>query len=64
MKFEEKIKQLEEIVEKLESGEVSLEESIELFKKGTKLSLECKKTLDEAQIEINSLTSEGNENDG
>ncbi len=64
MKFEEKIKQLEEIVKTLELGEVSLEESIELFKKGTKLSLECKKTLDEAQIEINSLTSEAQENDG
>ena len=38
MNFEEKLKELEEIVNKLDSGNVSLEESIALFEKGVKLS--------------------------
>ena len=38
IKYEEAIKQLEEIVLKLENGSASLDESISLFEKGTKLA--------------------------
>lgn len=57
-KFEEKIKQLEDIVTKLESGELSLDESVELYTKGVNLSAECKKTLDEANLKITRAKSE------
>ena len=39
--FESSIAELEKIVEKLESGNVTLNESIELYQKGIKLSEEC-----------------------
>ena len=48
-KFEDLLKELQEVVETLESGKLSLEESVELYQKGMKLSLECKKRLDAAK---------------
>ncbi|MGM9899211.1 MAG: exodeoxyribonuclease VII small subunit [Bacilli bacterium] len=47
--FEELLKELQDVVTKLESGKLSLEESVEMYKKGMSLSLECKKRLDEAK---------------
>ena len=41
LKFEEAMQRLQEIVGKLESGEVSLEESMKLFEEGAKLSSQC-----------------------
>ena len=41
MKFEESIKELDVIVDKLESGKLSLDESVELYSKGMNLCLEC-----------------------
>ncbi|MBQ7132841.1 MAG: exodeoxyribonuclease VII small subunit [Oscillospiraceae bacterium] len=43
---------LEEIVSKLESSELSLDESVELYTKGVKLSAQCRKSLDEANLKI------------
>lgn len=57
-RFEEKIKQLEDIVAKLESGELSLDNAVELYTKGVNLSAECKKTLDEANLKITQAKSE------
>ena len=54
--FENKIKQLEEIVNKLESGDCELDESIELYTKGVKLSAECKEKLDLAKQKIEQLS--------
>lgn len=48
-KFEDLLKELNEIVQALESGELSLEESIEKYKKGMELSALCKKKLLEAK---------------
>ncbi len=56
--FENKIKKLEEIVEKLENGELSLDESIKLYTQGVNLSAECKKTLNEAELKITEAKSE------
>ena len=43
--YETAVKQLEEIVEKLEGGQLSLDESVKLFEKGAKLSAFCDKAL-------------------
>ncbi len=55
--FEEAILELESIVHKLEGGEPSLtlEESVELYKRGILLSEHCKQALQKAQREINIL---------
>ena len=56
LKFEEALKQLEEIVSKLESGELSLEESMTAFEQGTKLCKLCNAKLTEAEKKIEQLT--------
>ena len=48
-KFEENLADLEVIVQKLENGDVALEEAISEFQKGMQLSKELKKTLDQAE---------------
>lgn len=55
LSFEEALNRLEEITGKLESGEVSLEESVELFEKGIELSKICSKRLNDAKQKIISL---------
>ena len=55
-KFEEAMKKLEEIVQKLEDGNLPLEKSLELFEEGMKLSKFCSKKLEEAQTKIKVLT--------
>lgn len=52
IKFEEALNKLAEINEKLESDEISLEDSVKLFKEGLELSRFCQKKLDEAKLEI------------
>jgi exodeoxyribonuclease VII small subunit len=52
LKFEDLLAQLEEIVKELESGELSLDESIEKYKEGISLSNNCKKMLEEAKAEV------------
>lgn len=54
--FEESIKELEQIVSKLESGEMTLEESLDRFEAGTKLYKECKSLLSVAEKKIAVLT--------
>ncbi|MBO5060093.1 MAG: exodeoxyribonuclease VII small subunit [Clostridia bacterium] len=53
--FEESIKELEKIVEKLERGDVGLEESLDLFEKGIKLSKACNDMLDKAEKKVSVL---------
>lgn len=53
--FEKSIKELEEIVNKLETGEATLSESLELFEKGIKLAKECNKMLDDAEKKVSVL---------
>ncbi|OPX43436.1 exodeoxyribonuclease 7 small subunit [Ruminiclostridium hungatei] len=62
MSFEEAISQLEQIVARLEKGEVSLEESISDFQQGIELSRYCAARLDEAEKKISVLLQdeEGN----
>ncbi len=53
--FEESLKKLESIVEQMEKGELSLEESVKLFEAGVALSAACKKELDEAEGKVETL---------
>jgi exodeoxyribonuclease VII small subunit len=53
--FEEALKGLEAVVDRLESGEPPLEESIRLFEEGMRLSETCRKRLDEADRKIEIL---------
>ena len=55
LNFEEALEKLAEINEKLESEEISLDESIKLFKEGLELSKLCQKKLDEAKLEIQKI---------
>ncbi len=50
--YESSVSRLEEIVRLLESGELSLEESMKLFEEGTKLSAACYETLKKAEQKI------------
>ena len=47
--FETALKRLEEIVKKLENGELSLDSALELFEEGIKLSRFCHTTLEQAE---------------
>ena len=55
MNFEKKLTRLEEIVQKMESGEISLDDSLKLFEEGVKLSRECNKELNEAEQKVQKL---------
>ena len=56
--FEDSLKKLETIVEKLEKGDLSLEESLKLFEEGVGLSAACKKELDEAEGKVQILVKQ------
>jgi exodeoxyribonuclease VII small subunit len=53
--FEEQLAELEKVVEKLERGDLTLEENVNLFERGVKLSNECKKELASAESRIQVL---------
>ncbi len=53
--FEEYLTQLEKVVEKLERGDLTLDESVRLFEDGMKLSTACKQELEQAEGRIQVL---------
>ncbi len=57
-RFEDALKKLEIIVNKLEDGNLSLEESLELFEEGVRLSRFCSQKLDEAEKKVEILTKD------
>ncbi len=54
--FEESLNKLEEIIRKLESGDVSLDDSIKLFEEGIKQITDCKSALKNAEEKIVKLS--------
>jgi len=54
-KFEEAMERLENIVESLEKGDLSLEESLKVFEEGMKLVSFCSGKLDEAEQKVTML---------
>ena len=59
--FESKLEDLEKIVSELEKGDLSLDNSVNKFEEGMKLSKECNKILEEAQKKITILLEENGE---
>ena len=59
IKFEDAIKKLEDIAKELESGNLGLDESVNKFEEGMKLSKVCNKMLNEAEKKINILIGNG-----
>lgn len=57
--FEEQLKSLESVVERLEKGDLPLEESLALFEQGVALSDSCKKELDAAEGRVQVLLQRG-----
>jgi exodeoxyribonuclease VII small subunit len=58
--FEQKLAALEAVVEKLERGDLPLDESVRLFEEGVMLSDACKNELEAAEGKIQMLVERGN----
>lgn len=57
MSFEDALRALEDVVRSLESGDVPLDESINLYERGEALRLHCQKRLDAAQARIEKIVA-------
>ena len=55
MVFEDGIKRLAEITQQLESGRLSLEESVALYGEGAKIAAECKEQLENAKLKVTAV---------
>ena len=58
--FNKGLIELEEIVNKMESGDLELEESLKLFEQGVELTRQCQSALNEAEQRISVLSSDDN----
>ena len=59
--FEEQIKKLEHLVAQLETGNLSLEDSIKDYEEGVKIAQNCQMTLKNAEQKVEILTKQGEE---
>ncbi|MET1239951.1 exodeoxyribonuclease VII small subunit, partial [Enterococcus faecalis] len=59
--FEESLNALEEIVQRLERGDVPLEEALAAFQEGMALSKQCQDTLEKAEKTLTKMMTENNE---
>ena len=59
--FEKTLAELENLVENLEKGELSLDESLSGFKQGIELTRKCQEVLDDAQQTVDQLIDVDNE---
>ena len=57
MEFENSLNRLEKIVEKMEAGNLSLDESLAAFEEGIRLSKDCNKRLNQAEEKVKKLLS-------
>lgn len=57
MSFEDALRALEDVVRRLETGEVPLDDSIELYERGEKLRKHCQARLDAAQARIEKIVA-------
>ncbi|HEU0043482.1 exodeoxyribonuclease VII small subunit [Sphingomonas sp.] len=55
LSFEDALKELESIVHRLETGEATLDGSIQLYERGDKLRQRCAERLDQAQAKIEAI---------
>ncbi len=56
--FETTLEQLEDLVQKMESGELGLEESLKAFERGVKLTRQCQTALKDAELKVQALTAD------
>ena len=59
MTFEEAMKELESLVDSLDKGDVSLDEAIAAYDRGSQLKDYCQKKLDEAKMKVETIQSSG-----
>ena len=59
--FEKALDELESIVEDLESGDLTLEDSLKSFEKGIKLARKCQEQLSKAELQVQKLIEEDGE---
>ena len=57
--FETSLQKLEKIIEKLEGGDISLEDSVKSFEEGIGLVKECQKQLSQAELKVKKLLDNG-----
>ncbi len=60
MNYEEKMKRLTEITQKLENEQLSLEDASKLYTEGMQLSAECHKILQEAVLQVQTIQGQSN----
>jgi exodeoxyribonuclease VII small subunit len=53
--FEEALKELEALVQKMERGDLRLEESLQVFERGIALAQQCRKSLETAELKVQNL---------
>ena len=61
LNFESTLSEIEKIIDSLEEGNLSLEDSIEAYEKGISLTKACQKTLADAELKIKKLSSKEGE---
>jgi len=59
LSFETAFEELEAIIERLDSGELPLDESVNLYERGRKLATRCQALLDEAELRVQKLMDDG-----
>jgi exodeoxyribonuclease VII small subunit len=59
--FEESLAELEQLVERMEQGNLPLEESLKLFERGIQLTRSCQKSLKDAEQKVRILLEENGE---
>ena len=55
--FEDSMKRLEQIVRAMERGDVALDDSLKLFQEGTELVRNCRKMLDDAELQVKVISA-------
>tara|TARA_B100000427_G_scaffold272386_1_gene239703 strand:- start:655 stop:894 length:240 start_codon:yes stop_codon:yes gene_type:complete len=58
LSFEQALSELEDIVEKLEQGDIDLEDSIDIYERGNLLKTHCEKKLESAKMKIDKIISQ------
>jgi len=61
VRFEESLAELEQLVERMEQGNLPLEDSLKLFERGVQLTRSCQKALKEAEQKVQILLEENGE---
>ncbi len=59
--FEESLTELEQLIERMEQGNLPLEDSLHLFERGVQLTRSCQKSLKEAEQKVRILLEENGE---